>query len=227
MWSLRLARVPSPPPDRRRQRFWATGIGAHLGAAAGETNFVGGFGAQYLFGGQGANILTYLSIGDGGDRIAAFDPAKDVIDLSRIDADITKAGVQNFTFIGSAAFSAKGAEVRYQLNPANNTTLVQADLVGDSSADFTITLQGQVPLTAANFALTASQSSADLADGSSVNLQQDQDRCRRADRIRLFERSRPGLHVVPIVLRLRLRTLRRMISNMSSSANELVLYDPS
>ena len=57
-------------------------IGAHLGAGTGETNFVGGFGAQYLFGGQGANILTYLSIGDGGDRMSAFDPAKDVIDLS-------------------------------------------------------------------------------------------------------------------------------------------------
>ena len=40
---------------------------AHLGAAGGETNFVGGFGAQLLFGGQGANILTYLAIGDGGD----------------------------------------------------------------------------------------------------------------------------------------------------------------
>ena len=143
-------------------------IGAHLGAGTGETNFVGGFGAQYLFGSQGANILTYLSIGDGGDRASAFDQAKDVIDLSRMDADITKAGVQNFTFIGSTPFSAKGGEVRYQLNPTTNTTTVQADLAGDFSADFTITLQGLVPLTVANFALTASQSSADLANGAAL-----------------------------------------------------------
>ena len=142
-------------------------IGAHLGAGTGETNFVGGFGSQLLFGGQGANILTYLSIGDGGDRMASFDPAKDVIDFSRIDADITKAGVQNFTFIGSAAFSS-GAQVRYQLDPTNNVTTVQAALAGDPFVDFTITLQGLVPLTAANFALTASQSSADLANGAAL-----------------------------------------------------------
>ena len=137
---------------------------AHLGAGTGETNFVGGFGSQSLFGGQGANILTYLAIGDGGDRMSGFDPAKDVIDLSRIDANITEAGLQNFTFIGAAPFSV-GAQVRYQLNPTNDTTTVQAALAGDPTADFTITLGGLVSLTAANFALTAGQSSADLADG--------------------------------------------------------------
>ena len=56
------------------------------------------------FGGPGANILTYLALGDGGDTASSFDPAKDVIDLSHIDADITTPGVQNFTFIGSAPF---------------------------------------------------------------------------------------------------------------------------
>ena len=100
---------------------------------SGETNFVGGDGSQLLFGGQGANILTatYLAIGDGGDLSSAFDPAKDVIDLSRIDADILTAGVQNFTFIGSAPFNG-GAEVRYQLDPTNNDTLVQVALAGDT-----------------------------------------------------------------------------------------------
>jgi hypothetical protein len=44
-------------------------------------------------------------------------------------------------------------------------TTVQAALAGDPFADFTIALQGLVPLTAANFALTASQSSADMAAG--------------------------------------------------------------
>jgi Peptidase M10 serralysin C terminal len=142
-------------------------VGAHLFGGAGETNFVGGFGAQYLFGGQGVNIFTYLAISDGGDLVSYFDPAKDMIDLSHIDANITTPGVQNFKFIGSAPFSG-GAQVRYQLNPTNNTTTVQAALAGDPTADFSITLAGLDPLTAANFALTPSQSAADLAAGAAL-----------------------------------------------------------
>jgi hypothetical protein len=147
------------------------GFLVHLFGGAGETNFVGGQGAQYLMAGGGANILTYLSIGEGGDSMSGFDPARDVIDLSRMDGDLTKAGIQNFTFIGSAAFSGAGAQVRYQLNPAKNVTYVQADLAGDAgnvTPDFTITLSGLLPLTAANFALTPSQSSADLAYGAAL-----------------------------------------------------------
>jgi hypothetical protein len=133
-------------------------------AGSSETNFVGGAGRQIEIGGWGANILTYLATSDGGDTIGAFDAAKDVIDLSRIDADITEDGVQNFTFIGSAPFSG-GAQVRYQLDPTNDDTA----LAGDSTADFSITISGIVPLTAANFALTASQSSAALANGAALS----------------------------------------------------------
>jgi hypothetical protein len=202
-------------------------IGARLGAAAGETNFVGGFGAQYLFGGQGANILTYLSIGDGGDRMSAFDPAKDVIDLSRIDADITKAGAQNFTFIGSAAFSAKGGEVRYQLNPVTNTTLVQADLIGDSRADFTITLQGLVPLTAANFALTSSQSSADMANGAALTYNKVKTAVGAPAEYTYSNVQRHAYTSYQSFYGSAYADLAADDLNMSSSANELVLYDPS
>jgi hypothetical protein len=118
-----------------------------------ETNFVGGDSAVHLIGGTGANIFTFLSISDamagGTEYIANFDPAKDVIDLSHIDANITTAGLQHFTFIGTAAFSGAGAQVRYQLDPALDETLV-------------------VPLTAANFALTPAKSAADLADGAAL-----------------------------------------------------------
>jgi len=147
------------------------GFLVHLFAGAGETNFVGGHGEQYLVGGQHANILTYLSIGDGGDSMSGFNPAKDIIDFSRMDGNLIAPGVQNFTFIGSAPFSGAGAQVRYQLNPAKNVTYVQADLAGDAgnvTPDFTITLSGLVPLTASNFALTSSQSSADLSYGAAL-----------------------------------------------------------
>ena len=197
---------------------------AHLGAGAGETNFVGGAGSQLLFGGQGANILTYLAIGDGGDRVSNFDPAKDVIDLSHIDADITTAGVQNFTFIGTAAFSG-GAQVRYQLNPTNNTTTVQAALAGDPSADFSIVIAGLAPLTAANFALTSAQSSADLADGAALTY----------SRVTTAAGAPPEYAYSNVQGRAYTSFEEFYGSgfataddlNLSSSTNELVLYQPS
>ena len=149
--------------------------GAELFGSEGssETNFVGGYGRQLTFGGRGANIFTYLSPANSTaadpDLVYSFDPAKDVIDLSQIDADLTAAGVQNFTFIGTNAFTSAGAEVRYQLNTANDTTLVQATLAGDTTPDLQIQISGLVPLTASNFALTSSQSQADLAGGAALS----------------------------------------------------------
>lgn len=143
-------------------------VGEDLGAGSGETNFVGGAGGQHIFSGLGANILTYLAMSDGGDLVSSFDAAKDIIDLSHIDADLTTPGVQNFTFIGQAPFDGAEGEVRYQLDPTNDRTYVEAALAGDTSTDFTITLSGLFSLTAANFALTAAQSSVDLADGAAL-----------------------------------------------------------
>jgi Peptidase M10 serralysin C terminal len=150
------------------------GLAKTLTGSTNETNFVPGFGHESLFGGQGANVFTYLSIGDSPinpnfpDGIVNFDPGKDVIDLSRIDANITMPGLQQFTFIGSAPFSGDGGQVRYQLDPAADRTYVQADLVGDSSADFEIILSGLTPLSASNFALTPAQSVADIANGAAL-----------------------------------------------------------
>lgn len=140
-----------------------------------ETNFVSGYDAHVSLGGEGANIFTFLAIADSTasahDTITNFDPAKDVIDLSRIDANITTPGLQHFTFIGTAPFSGTGAQVRYQLDPATDQTYVEADLAGDSGnywPDFEIVLAGLLPLTAANFALTAAQSATDMANGAAL-----------------------------------------------------------
>jgi hypothetical protein len=139
-----------------------------------ETNFVGGDSARHLMGGAGANIFTFLSISDTTqmlEYISNFDPAKDVIDLSRIDANITTAGLQHFTFIGDAAFSGSGAEVRYQLDPALDETIVQADLASDAgnpTPDFEIVISGLYNLTASNFALTPAKSATDLANGAAL-----------------------------------------------------------
>ena len=154
--------------------LYGAGARAHLFGGVGENNFVGGFGTQYLFGGPGANIFTELAISDspvtGQDDIAYFDSAKDVIDLSHIDSNLTTPGVQNFTFIGTAAFSGGGAQVRYQQDPAHNATYVQAELAGNSSPDLVIRISGLQTLTAGNFALTAAQSTTDLANGAALAI---------------------------------------------------------
>ena len=151
------------------------GLATTFVGSTNETNFVSGYGAHGLRGGEGANIFTYLAISDSTynqhDNISNFDPAKDVIDLSRIDANVTTPGLQHFTFIGTAPFSGTGAQVRYQLNPATNQTFVEADLAGDSGnywPDFEIVLSGLMPLTAANFALTAAQSTTDITNGAAL-----------------------------------------------------------
>ena len=195
-------------------------------AGSGETNFVGGYGVQLLFGGQGANILTYLALGDGGDQVSAFDPAKDVIDLSRIDADILTAGVQNFTFIGSAPFSG-GAQVRYQLDPTNDTTTVQAALAGDITADFTITLEGLRPLTAANFALTPAQSSTDLANGAALSYTQVTTAAGAPTEYAYSNVQGTAYTSYESFYGSTYEDLAADDLNLSSNANELVLYDPS
>ena len=201
--------------------------GAGLAAAgSGETNFVGGSGVQLLFGGQGANILTYLALGDGGDEVSAFDPAKDVIDLSRIDADILTAGVQNFTFIGSAPFSG-GAQVRYQLNPTNDTTTVQAALAGDITADFTITLEGLRPLTAANFALTPTQSSTDMANGAALSFTRVTTAAGAPTEYAYSNVQGTAYTSYELFYGASYEDLAADDLNLSANANELVLYDPS
>jgi hypothetical protein len=147
----------------------------HLYGGLGETNYVGGYGRQFFFLGAGANIITELSVSDsssqsGVDSITGFDAAKDVIDLSRMDANLTIAGMQNFTFIGASAFSGAGAQVRYQLNPSTNNTTVEAKLAGDSSADLTFVIAGVAPLSAANFALTSSASKSAASDAASLSV---------------------------------------------------------
>jgi hypothetical protein len=201
-------------------------VGAHLFAGSGETNFVGGYGSQLLFGGQGANILTYLAVGDGDDRMSAFDPAKDVIDLSHIDADITTAGLQDFTFIGSAPFNG-GAEVRYQLNPTTDSTTVQAALAGDITADFTITLAGLVPLTAANFALTPSKSLAALADGAALTESQVSTAAGAPTEYAYSNVQGRAYTTYESFYGSGYENLEADDLNFSATSNELFLYDPS
>ncbi|RBP17695.1 peptidase M10/serralysin-like protein [Roseiarcus fermentans] len=149
------------------------GQAATIDGGAHENNCVGGFGVQNIWAGTGANIFTYLSPADStaaaSDLITNFDPAKDVIDLSHIDASLAPGVQQAFAFIGSSAFSGASGQVRVQLDATDNQTLVEATLAGDASPDLEIHIAGLMPLTAANFALTAAQSKAAMANGLAVS----------------------------------------------------------
>jgi Ca2+-binding RTX toxin-like protein len=113
----------------------------NLNGGAGADVLTGGAGADVLTGGTEADTFVFLAIGDstaaigGRDTITDFESGVDKIDLSAIDANASLGGLQDFTFIGDAAFTALG-QVRF----ANG--LLEANTTGNTGADFSITVQG-------------------------------------------------------------------------------------
>ncbi|MDA7424683.1 calcium-binding protein [Thalassococcus lentus] len=147
--------------------FRTGGVSDRLYGRAGDDMLFGEAGADAFYGGLGADIMTggddagrrdrYIyfnaaesGVGDGNrDVITDFVAGEDRIELSRIDADITQGFKQGFDFIGDAAFSGTGGELRYEQVGGN--TIVQADRDGDGAADFEIELTGTMDLTESDF----------------------------------------------------------------------------
>lgn len=103
-----------------------------------------------LTGGAGADTFVYLKRSDSGvtaataDRITDFSQSDgDKIDLSAVSP------LRPLAFIGSAPFSGAGQiRVRYE----NGETRVEINLDGGSSPAMIIRLDGQIALTASDFA---------------------------------------------------------------------------
>ena len=121
----------------------------------GDDVLIGGRGNDIMFGGAGADTFTFLSTLDTGltgatrDRIFDFDEAEgDIIFLASIDADVTAAGNQVFSYIGGAAFSNTAGELRYGSNG-----MIEGDVDGDGADDFQILLNGAPTLTEDAFVL--------------------------------------------------------------------------
>ncbi len=147
--------------------FRTGGVSDRLYGRAGDDMLFGEAGADAFYGGLGADIMTggddagrrdrYIyfnaaesGVGDGNrDVITDFVAGEDRIELSRIDADITQGFKQGFDFIGDAAFTGTGGELRYEQVGGN--TIVQADRDGDGVADFEIELTGIMDLTESDF----------------------------------------------------------------------------
>lgn len=129
-----------------------------LEGGAGNDSLTGGLGADRLEGGANADTFIYdlaaesTVAGAGRDLIIGFSQAEaDKIDLAHIDANTTVGGNQAFAFIAAVAFSGTAGELRAFASGAN--TLVQADLNGDASADFSILVKGSVTFNAGDFVL--------------------------------------------------------------------------
>jgi len=139
-----------------------------LKGGAGDDALVGGTGNDWLTPGSGKDVMTGGADADqfvftapavadatsagAADRITDFSHAEgDRIDLKAIDASTLLAGDQAFSFLGTAAFTGEGGELR--LTPSGNATLLVGDLDGDKVGDLFIRLSAGLTLAAADFVL--------------------------------------------------------------------------
>ncbi|HYD32168.1 MAG TPA: M10 family metallopeptidase C-terminal domain-containing protein [Azospirillaceae bacterium] len=113
----------------------------------GDDTLVGGAGRDTLAGGDGADLFMFARATDtdsgalARDLILDFSHAEgDRIDLSAIDANARAAGDQAFRFIGQAAFSGQGGQLR--LVAGERGLLIEGDINGDQRADIQLQLAG-------------------------------------------------------------------------------------
>lgn len=127
-----------------------------VGGADADT-LIGGQGADTMTGGGGADVFRFVSRYDAInpyiDRITDFSLAQDKLDFALIDADLATSGDQAFVFIGSAAFSGSGPQIRFAQNVGAVTTTVQVLLAGSVVTSIEIVLNGLHNLTADAFIL--------------------------------------------------------------------------
>lgn len=128
---------------------------------AGDDRIAGGHGFDRLIGGTGADILTggterdrfeFFRASDSlpgreqRDLITDFTSGEDLIDLRRIDADLTTVGNRAFSFIDTLGFSGTSGELRVSTDAQADLTLIDGDRNGDGLTDFQIALSGLVTL---------------------------------------------------------------------------------
>jgi Ca2+-binding RTX toxin-like protein len=132
----------------------------------GDDVLLGGAGNDRLIGGLGFDVLwrrrqrsICLPIGQGtrnvedGDRydLRFLAADRDAIDVTAIDANLSRAGDQAFTFIGTAKFSNAAGELRYEKTKAN--TYVYGDIDGNGKVDFILRIDAAPDLKAGDFLL--------------------------------------------------------------------------
>ncbi|MBW8725607.1 MAG: M10 family metallopeptidase C-terminal domain-containing protein [Inquilinus limosus] len=128
-----------------------------LWGMVGNDYLSGGGGADTLKGGAGADTFNYETVSDSTasarDTISDFSHAEgDVIDLWGVDADGNAGnGDTAFTFLGGAAFTGAGHELR--VVASGGAQIVLADVNGDMVADMQIVVVSATTLVASDFLL--------------------------------------------------------------------------
>jgi Ca2+-binding RTX toxin-like protein len=140
----------------------AAGNDSLIGGAGNDT-LIGGAGADRLSGGVGADVFRLSATTESGltaalrDVITDFQKGADRIDLSIIDASMTAAGNNAFTFVGRTGITAVG-QLNMAFDAASNTTVISGNVSGTTAPEFTLALLGNYTtgvnaLTATDFLL--------------------------------------------------------------------------
>lgn len=135
-----------------------------LNGGAGNDLLSGGAGKDYLRGGAGADVFKFLStessshVYQNSDIILDFQQGQDVIDLSVIDASVSRAGNNAFTFRsdGVIGTGTEGVVTFIHLDragTANDYTVILLDTDSDTTPESRIRLSGLHDLTADDFIL--------------------------------------------------------------------------
>jgi hypothetical protein len=131
--------IPTPAPNSGE-------FDDMLFGGEGNDLLMGGAGRDSLSGGLGADLFRYAESDFAGATLALADVITDFseaqgdrIDLSAIDAQ-PGIGDDGFRFIGNAAFSGAGAELRMSL--VEGYLVLEGDRTRDGIADFAIRLDG-------------------------------------------------------------------------------------
>jgi Ca2+-binding RTX toxin-like protein len=122
---------------------------------SGNDVLTGGLGADLLHGGDGRDTFVFRAPGesrvgaDQRDVVQWFQQGKDTIDLGLIDANTAVSGDQVFKFVGEAQ-SVEANSVSFFRS--GNSTILQGDTNGDSTADFQIEFNSKLILNRSDFA---------------------------------------------------------------------------
>jgi hypothetical protein len=144
-----LAAAPLAPNGSAPNNFRDLAFFGLPGAPAQWKGLVGGGSDTFVY----ARADSSLSSPERRDVITDF-AADDKIDLSRVDADSRRAGLQPFSWIGARAFYGVAGQLRLEQNRWQNHALLQEDIDGNGKSDFDVMLMGPVQFSASNLILS-------------------------------------------------------------------------